>query len=109
VAVGLALDPVLLLGSAAVPRSACAGPRWPRCSPLARVPSVGLALLRRRGLVRFGAEPGGARAVTRWGCHRGHGGAVPVVYVVIGRTASVLGTPALARWGSGSASRAGST
>jgi putative MATE family efflux protein len=103
VAVGLALDPVLILGLGGVPALGVRGAALATVLTRSLACLVGLALLRRRGLVRFG-RPSRAvlAAVTRVGLPTAATGVLfSVVYVVIGRTASVLGTPALAALGLG--------
>jgi putative MATE family efflux protein len=102
VALALLLDPVLILGLGPAPRLGIAG------AAIATVSSrtacvVGFALLRRRGLLRFGRPRAAVLAtISRVGLPTAATGVLfSVVYVVIGRTASALGTPALAALGVG--------
>lgn len=103
VALGLVLDPVLILGLGGAPALGVRGAAL--ATPLTRGLAclAGLALLRRRGLVAFGRPRAATLAtITRVGAPTGATGVLfSGVYVVVGRTASLLGTPALAALGLG--------
>jgi putative MATE family efflux protein len=103
VAVGLALDPVLILGLGGVPAMGVRGAAVATVLTRSLASVVGLVLLRRRGLVAFGRPRAAVlAAVSRVGLPTAATGVLfSVVYVVIGRTASALGTPALAALGVG--------
>ena len=103
VAVGLALDPVLILGAGPVPALGVRGAALATALTRGTACVVGFALLRRRGLLRFGRPRAAVLAtISRVGLPTAATGVLfSVVYVVIGRTASALGTPALAALGVG--------
>ena len=103
VVVSLLLDPLLILGLGPAPRLGIAGAALATVSTRSLAFVVGLVLLHRRGMIRFGrprwnvlgriARIGGPTAAT--------GVFFSVVYVVLARTASRFGTPALAALGLG--------
>ncbi len=103
VAVGLALDPLLVLGLGGFPALGVRGAAIATVLTRGLACVVGLALLRRRGLIAFGAPQAAVLAtVARVGLPTAATGILfSLVYVVIGRTASALGTPVLAALGVG--------
>ena len=103
VALALALDPVLILGLGGVPALGVRGAAIATVLSRSLACLVGLGILRRRGLMTFGRPRAAVlAAVTRVGLPTAATGVLfSVVYVVIGRTASALGTPALAALGLG--------
>jgi putative MATE family efflux protein len=100
---GLVLDPILILGWGPVPALGVAGAALATLVPRGVGCVVGVALLRRRGLVRFGsprlpvlgniARIGAPAAVT--------GVIFSAIYVVLTRTTTQFGTAALAALGLG--------
>ncbi len=103
VLVALALDPLLILGLGGFPRLGIAGAALATVTTRSLAFAVGLMLLRRRGMLRFGwPRPAVLLAITRVGLPTAATGVLfSVVYVVIGRTASGFGTSALAALGLG--------
>jgi putative MATE family efflux protein len=103
VAVGLLLDPLLILGLGGFPALGVRGAALATVLTRGLACVVGLALLRRRGLVAFGApRPRVLATIARVGLPTAATGILfSLVYVVIGRTASALGTPVLAALGVG--------
>ena len=103
VALGLVLDPLLILGLGGLPAFGVRGAALATVLTRSLAAVVGLALLRRRGLVAFGRpRPAVLAAVSRVGLPTAATGVLfSAVYVVVGRTASALGTPALAALGLG--------
>jgi putative MATE family efflux protein len=103
VLVALALDPLLILGLGGFPRLGIAGAALATVTTRSLAFAVGLMLLRRRGMLRFGwPRPSVLLAITRVGLPTAATGVLfSVVYVVIGRTASGFGTSALAALGLG--------
>lgn len=101
--VGIALDPVFILGLGPVPALGITGAAVATVLPRSVAFLVGLRLLARRGLVRFGVlrrevlwrivRIGGPAAAT--------GVAFSAIYVVLTRTTTQFGTPALAALGLG--------
>ncbi len=103
VALGLVLDPLLILGGLGFPALGVAGAAFATTGTRSAACLVGLVLLRRRGLVRFGRPERAVLAtVVRVGLPTAATGVLfSVIYVVIGRSASSLGVPALAALGLG--------
>lgn len=103
VAVGLVLDPLLIGGGFGLPAFGIAGAALATTATRAVACLVGLVLLGRRGLVRFGRpDPTVLLAVARVGLPTAATGVLfSVIYVVIGRSASSLGVAALAALGLG--------
>lgn len=103
VAMGLVLDPLLILGRFGLPAMGIAGAALATIATRSVACLVGFLLLRRRGLVRFGRpNPVVLANVLRVGLPTAATGVLfSVVYVVIGRSASSLGIPALAALGLG--------
>lgn len=103
VAVTVVLDPALILGWWGLPRLGIAGAALATAGTRAAVFVLGLALLRRRRLVRFGAprlRP--LLAVCRVGLPTALTGSFfSVIYVLLTRTTTTFGTPALAALGLG--------
>jgi putative MATE family efflux protein len=103
VAVSLLLDPMLILGLGPMPRLGIAGAALATVTTRSLAFVVGLVLLRRRGMLRLGRPrlPVLAR-IARVGAPTAATGVFfSVVYVVVARTASRFGTPALAALGLG--------
>jgi len=103
VAVSLVLDPILILGLGPLPPLGIGGAALATVSTRSLAFVVGLALLRRRGMLRLGTpRPGVMWQVCRIGAPTAATGVLfSLVYVVVGRTASGFGTPALAALGLG--------
>jgi hypothetical protein len=103
VALALVLDPLLIMGLGGLPRLGIAGAAVATVLTRSLAFAVGLTLLVRRGMLRVGPpRPAVMLTVARVGLPTAATGVLfSVVYVVIGRTASVLGTPALAALGLG--------
>ena len=101
--VGIALDPVLILGWGGMPAMGVAGAAVATLVPRGVACLIGVVLLRRRGLMRFGrprfpvlgniARIGAPAAVT--------GVVFSAIYVVLTRTTTEFGTAALAALGLG--------
>ena len=103
VAVTIVLDPVLILGLWGAPRLGIAGAAAATVGTRCAVFVMGLALLHRRRLVRF-ARPRLAPllAVCRVGLPTALTGAsFSIIYVLLTRTTTQFGTPALAALGLG--------
>ena len=103
VVMGLVLDPLLILGRFGFPAMGIAGAALATTTTRSVACTIGFLLLRRRGLVRFGRPNWSVLAtVLRVGAPTAATGVLfSVVYVVIGRSASSLGIPALAALGLG--------
>ena len=103
VALGLALDPLLILGLGGFPALGVRGAALATAVPRGLACVAGFAVLRRRGLLAFGRpSPRVLATVARVGLPTAATGVLfSVVYVVVGRTASALGTPVLAALGVG--------
>jgi putative MATE family efflux protein len=103
VALALLLDPVLILGLGPAPRLGIAGAAIATVSSRGLAFVVGLVLLRRRGMLRFGRPRLAVlAAVSRIGLPTAATGVLfSVVYVVVARIAARFGTPALAALGLG--------
>ena len=103
VAATLVLDPVLILGLVGAPALGIRGAAIATLSTRAIVFAIGLVLLHRRGMLRFGAPRRRAiLAILRVGLPTATTGvAFSLIYVVITRIATPFGTPALAALGIG--------
>ncbi len=103
VALALALDPLLILGLGGLPRLGIAGAAAATVLTRSLAFVVGLTLLARRGMLRVGApRPAVMRTIARVGLPTAATGVLfSVVYVVVARTTSAFGTPALAALGLG--------
>jgi putative MATE family efflux protein len=103
VAVTLALDPVLILGLAGAPRLGIVGAAIATVGTRSVAFLLGVAILRRRGMLRFGAPRlGSLGSVTRVGLPTAMTGVFfSAIYVVLTRTTTRFGTPALAALGLG--------
>ncbi|GLC27976.1 MATE family efflux transporter [Roseisolibacter agri] len=103
VVLALALDPLLILGLGGFPRLGIAGAALATVTTRSLAFVVGLALLVRRGMLRVGAPRARVMAtIARIGLPTAATGVLfSVVYVVVARTASAFGTPALAALGLG--------
>ncbi len=103
VVLALALDPLLILGLGGFPRLGIAGAALATVTTRSLAFVVGLALLMRRGMLRVGAPRARVMAtIARIGLPTAATGVLfSVVYVVVARTASAFGTPALAALGLG--------
>jgi putative MATE family efflux protein len=106
VAITLVLDPVLILGLAGAPRLGLVGAAIATVSVRGAACVAGVGLLVRRGMVRFAHF--GSRAlralatISRIGAPTALTGVLfSLIYVIITRTASQFGTPALAAMGLG--------
>ncbi|MHB1225521.1 MAG: MATE family efflux transporter, partial [Gemmatimonadaceae bacterium] len=103
VAVTVVLDPALILGWWGLPRLGIAGAALATAGTRAAVFVLGLVLLHRRRLVRFGAprlRP--LLAICRVGLPTALTGSFfSVIYVLLTRTTTTFGTPALAALGLG--------
>jgi putative MATE family efflux protein len=101
--VGLALDPVLILGLGPVPALGIAGAALATVLPRGVASLVGVVMLHRRGLVRFGRPRAAVlgRIVRIGGPAAATGVAFSAIYVVLTRTTTQFGTPALAALGLG--------
>ena len=106
VAITLVLDPVLILGLGGAPRLGLAGAAIATVSVRGAACIAGVVLLIRRGMVRLGGL--GARAVRALSAIASIGAPTALtgvlfslIYVIITRTASQFGTPALAAMGLG--------
>lgn len=103
VAITLVLDPVLILGLFGAPRMGIAGAAVATVSTRGAAFLLGLFMLYRRGMVRF-APPRWSplAAVTRIGLPTAMTGVTfSLIYVVLMRTTTRFGTPALAALGLG--------
>ena len=103
VAATLVLDPVLILGLLGAPALGIRGAAIATLTTRSVVFVIGLVLLRRRGMIAFGAPRGAPiRAILRVGLPTAATGvAFALIYVVIARVATPFGTPALAALGIG--------
>lgn len=106
VAITLVLDPVLILGLGGAPRLGIMGAAIATVGVRGAACVAGVALLVRRGLIRlsdFGSRTLSVLAtITKIGAPTATTGVLfSAIYVVITRTASVFGTPALAAMGLG--------
>jgi putative MATE family efflux protein len=103
VAVTLVLDPILIVGWGPVPSLGVAGAAIATICTRAVAFLIGLTIVVRRGVVRFGRPDTVALAtVLRIGLPTAMTGVVfSLIYVVVTRTATQFGTPALAALGIG--------
>jgi putative MATE family efflux protein len=103
VAVTLVLDPVLIVGWGPVPPLGVAGAAIATICTRAVAFLIGLTIVARRGVVRFGRPDTRALAtVLRIGLPTAMTGVVfSLIYVMVTRTATQFGTPALAALGIG--------
>lgn len=103
VALALVLDPVLILGLGPAPRLGMTGAALATVTSRGLACLVGFALLRRRGMLRFGRpDTRVLAAVLRIGAPTAATGVLfSVVYVVVARIAARFGSPALAALGLG--------
>lgn len=103
VAFTLLLDPALILGWWGLPRLGIAGAALATAGTRAAVFVLGLVLLHRRGLVHFGIPRAGPLgAICRVGLPTALTGSFfSVIYVLLTRTTTAFGTPALAALGLG--------
>lgn len=103
VLVSLVLDPILVLGLGPVPALGIGGAAVATVTTRSLAFAAGLALLHRRGMIRFGAPRAAVLGrIARVGAPVAVTGVFfSVVYVVVARTASRFGTPALAALGLG--------
>jgi putative MATE family efflux protein len=101
--VGIALDPVFIRGLGPVPALGITGAAVATVLPRGIAFLVGIRLLARRGLVRFGALRGEVlwRIARIGGPAAATGVAFSAIYVVLTRTTTQFGTPALAALGLG--------
>jgi putative MATE family efflux protein len=103
VAVTLVLDPILIAGWGPVPSLGVAGAAIATICTRAVAFLIGLTIIGRRGVVRFGRPDLRAlAAVLRIGLPTAMTGVVfSLIYVILTRTATQFGTPALAALGIG--------
>jgi putative MATE family efflux protein len=103
VAVTLVLDPILIVGWGPVPSLGVAGAAIATICTRAVAFLIGLTIIGRRGVVRFGRPDTRALAtVLRIGLPTAMTGVVfSLIYVMVTRTATQFGTPALAALGIG--------
>jgi putative MATE family efflux protein len=103
VAVTLVLDPVLIVGWGPIPPLGMAGAAIATISTRAVAFALGLAIIGRRGVVRFGRPDWRAMGtVVRIGLPTAATGVMfSLIYVMVTRTATQFGTPALAALGIG--------
>ena len=103
VAVTLVLDPVLILGLGPFPRLGVAGAAIATISTRGVAAVMGLVLASRRGLVRLGRVRAGSIAqICRVGLPTAATGTMfSAIYIVLTRTTTRFGTPALAALGIG--------
>lgn len=99
----LALDPVLILGLGPFPALGVVGAAVATLVPRGLAFLFGIGLLHRRGLVRFGRpRPAVLLVISRIGAPAAATGVVfSLIYVLLTRTTSQFGTPALAALGLG--------
>lgn len=103
VAITLVLDPLLIVGWGPVPPLGVAGAAIATICTRAVAFLLGLLLIGRRGVARFGRpDPRVLRSVVRIGLPTAITGvAFSLIYVLVTRTATQFGTPALAAFGIG--------
>ena len=103
VAVTLVLDPVLILGLAGVPSLGIVGAAVATVATRSLAFALGVALLVRRGMIRFGApRPAVLAAIARVGAPTAATGVLfSLIYVALTRTTTRYGTAALAALGLG--------
>ena len=98
----LALDPVLILGLGPAPRLGIAGAAVATIFTRSVAFLIGIVILVRRRMVTFGARARTLRAIVRVGLPTAVTGVVfSNIYVVLTRTTTKFGTPALAALGVG--------
>jgi putative MATE family efflux protein len=102
-AVGLVLDPVLILGLGPVPALGVAGAAIATLMPRGAGFVIGIVLLHQRGMIRFARPRAGVlRAIVRVGTPAAATGVIfSAIYVVLTRTTAQFGMPALAALGLG--------
>jgi putative MATE family efflux protein len=103
VGVTLILDPILIMGLGGAPRLGVMGAAIATVSTRGVAFTLGLTIALRRGLLRFGRPRAGRiGAITRVGLPTAATGVLfSLVYVVMTRTTTQFGTPALAALGIG--------
>ncbi|HUQ45682.1 MAG TPA: MATE family efflux transporter [Gemmatimonadaceae bacterium] len=103
VAVTLVLDPVLIVGWGPIPALGMSGAALATVSTRAVAFALGLAIVGRRGVLRFGRPDWRTLAtIARIGLPTAVTGVVfSLIYVLVTRTATQFGTPALAALGIG--------
>ncbi|MEP6992742.1 MAG: MATE family efflux transporter [bacterium] len=103
VGVTLVLDPVLIVGWGPIPALGIAGAAISTIGTRAVAFALGLTIVGRRGVLRVGRPDWGAlRQVVRIGSPTAVTGvAFSLIYVMVTRTATTFGTPALAALGIG--------
>ncbi|HEV7990531.1 MAG TPA: MATE family efflux transporter [Gemmatimonadaceae bacterium] len=103
VAVTLVLDPILIVGWGPVPALGVAGAAIATICTRAVAFALGLSIVGRRGVLKFGRPDVAAlRTVVRIGLPTAVTGVVfSLIYVMVTRTATAFGTPALAALGIG--------
>jgi putative MATE family efflux protein len=102
VAITLVLDPVLILGLAGAPRLGLAGAAIATVSVRGAACVAGIVLLKRRRMIRFAGEWRNLWTISRIGAPTALTGVLfSLIYVIVTRTASQFGTPALAAMGLG--------
>ena len=99
----LALDPVLILGLGPAPRLGIAGAAVSMLVTRFMMTIAGITILARRGLVRFGRPSArNIASITRVGLPTSLTGIIfSLVYVLLTRTTTLFGTPAVAALGVG--------
>jgi len=103
VAVTLLLDPALILGRAGMPQLGIAGAAVATIATRGGASILGVGLLARRGMVRFGrVRAASILMITRVGLPTAVTGVLfSAIYVAVTRTVTPFGTPALAAMGLG--------
>ena len=103
VAITLVLDPVLIVGWGPIPALGMSGAALATVSTRAVAFALGLAIVGRRGVLRFGRPDWRTLAtIARIGLPTAVTGVVfSLIYVLVTRTATQFGTPALAALGIG--------
>jgi len=103
VAITLVLDPILIVGWGPIPALGMAGAAIATVSTRAVAFALGLLIIRRRGVLRIGRPDWTAlRQIIRIGMPTAVTGVVfSLIYVMVTRTATQFGTPALAALGIG--------